>query len=210
MQATMVGIEIVKAALRLACRAPSLHNTQPWQWVLTDDGKLQLFLDPKRVMLSDRSGREALIGCGAALDHLRVAMAAAGWQAHVDRFPSPDNPNHLASIEFTPMEEVTDSDRRRADAILLRRSDRLPFYAPIARDWLELALRNACDDYDADAVQLDVLADEARLHLAEASQLSESLRLYNSAYHAELGWWTAPFEVSEGIPYTCLPTAAEG
>ncbi|MGH3595497.1 MAG: hypothetical protein ACRDUT_05920, partial [Mycobacterium sp.] len=30
MPATMVGIEVIKDAVRLACRAPSLHNTQPW------------------------------------------------------------------------------------------------------------------------------------------------------------------------------------
>ncbi|EUA73290.1 hypothetical protein I553_9446 [Mycobacterium xenopi 4042] len=61
----------------LACRAPSLHNTQPWQWVL-DGGQLQLFVDTHRVLAYDRSRRQALISCGAALDHFRVAMAAAG------------------------------------------------------------------------------------------------------------------------------------
>lgn len=203
MQATMVGTEIIKDAVRLACRAPSLYNIQPWRWVLTGNGQLQLFLDRNRVTVSDRSGREALIGCGAALDHLRVAMAAAGWQAHINRFPNPDNPNQLASIEFTPLEQVTDADRRRADAILLRRTDRLPFNAPLAWEWLE-HIRYA------DAVRVEVLPDEARSELANASQLTESLRLYNSAYHDELRWWTAPFEASEGIPYSSLVSASEG
>lgn len=207
MPATMVRTEVVKDAVRLACRAPSLHNAQPWQWMLTSDGRLQLFLDPKRVTTTDRSGREALIGCGAALDHLRVAMAAAGWQAHVDRFPNPDNPNQLASIEFTPREHVTDADRRRADAILLRRTDRLPFNAPLAGEWLETVRRI---DVGADAVHVDVLLDDARPALADASQLAESLRLYNAAYHDELRWWTAPFGTEEGIPYSSLVTAAEG
>ncbi|MGH3523221.1 MAG: NAD(P)H nitroreductase, partial [Mycobacterium sp.] len=99
MPVTMVEPEVIKDAVRLACRAPSLHNSQPWQWVLADDGRLQLFLDPSRVMLSDRSGREALIGCGAALDHLRVAMAAAGWCTQVNRFPNPNDPNHLATMD---------------------------------------------------------------------------------------------------------------
>ena len=76
---TLVGAEVVKDAVRSACRAPSLHNSQPWQWVF-DGGQLRLFLDPSRVMDTDQSAREALIGCGAALDHLRVAIAAAGWR----------------------------------------------------------------------------------------------------------------------------------
>ena len=35
---------------------------------------------------TDRSGREAIISCGAALDHFRVAMAAGGWNTTVDQF----------------------------------------------------------------------------------------------------------------------------
>ena len=61
---------------------------------------------------TDSSGREALIGCGAVLDHFRVAMAAAGWTANVDRFPNPNNPLHVASVDFTPMEFVTDGHRQ--------------------------------------------------------------------------------------------------
>jgi hypothetical protein len=94
-------------------------------------GRLELFLGLGRAMVSDRSGREALIGCGAALDHLRVATAAAGWQAEVSRFPDPNDPNRLASIAFIPMECVTDSQRSRASAIWARRTDRLPFIAPM-------------------------------------------------------------------------------
>lgn len=207
MPATLVGTEVIKNAVRLACRAPSLHNIQPWKWVLTDGGELQLFLDQNRVTVSDRFAREALIGCGAALDHLRVAMSAAGWQAHVDRFPDPDDASRLASIEFTPAGQVTDADRRRADAIMQRRTDRLPFNAPLTGDWLEHLRQHGLG---AAAVHIDVLSDEARAELADASQLTESLRLYNSAYHRELDWWTASFEPSEGIPYSSLVSAAEG
>jgi hypothetical protein len=92
---------------------------------------VDLFADPQRVVRShDSSGREALIGCGAALDHFRVAMAAAGWNISVDQFPNPDKLNHVASIGFTPLEFVTQAWRDRADAILQRRTDRLPFRAP--------------------------------------------------------------------------------
>jgi hypothetical protein len=206
MSDTMVDAQVIKDAVRLACRAPSLHNSQPWQWV-ADGPALQLFVDPSRVVPStDRSGREAFISCGAVLDHLRVAMAAAGWTSHVERFPNPNNADHLATIGFTPMEFVTDAHRRLADAILLRRTDRLPLAAP--PDWqsLEAVLRARVDD---DIAHLDVLADEARPQLAEASQLTEALRLYDSAYHAELSWWTASFEAVDGIPHSSLVSAAE-
>ena len=141
MRDTVVDTEVIRDAVRLACRAPSLHNSQPWRWVAEDD-TVQLFLDKDRVLYStDHSGREALIGCGAVLDHFRVAMAAAGWTANVDRFPNPNNHLILASIDFSPMEFVTDGHRRRADAILQRRTDRLPFAEPPDWESVETQLR---------------------------------------------------------------------
>src|SRR5271166_4997459 len=144
MTTPLVEAEVIEAAVESACRAPSQHNSQPWQWVFSS-GELRLFLDPSRVMDTDQSAREALIGCGAALDHLRVAMAAAGWQSHVDRFPSPDSPNHLASIQFTPIDSVTDQDRRRASAIWSRHTDRLPFSGPTDWQSFEAAVAGAVD-----------------------------------------------------------------
>ncbi|MBS4729331.1 NAD(P)H nitroreductase [Mycobacterium sp. SM1] len=206
MAATSPAIDVIKDGVRLACRAPSHYNAQPWLWVLAG-AAVHLLLDPSRVMTSDGSGRQAVIGCGAALDHLRVAMAASGWQAQIDRFPDPTDPNHLASVRFIPARPVTAAQRHRADAILMRRTDRLPFMAP--SDWqaLEPLLRTAVD---GDTVQLDVLPEDMRSCLADASRLADSLRLYDSTYHNELSWWTAPFEASEGIPYSSLVSAAEG
>jgi hypothetical protein len=206
MPAATVRIEVVQDAVRLACRAPSLHNSQPWQWVAGHDA-VQLFLNPIRVLDHDQSHREALIGCGAALHHFQVAMAAAGWHTRIDRFPNPDDPNDLASLKFTAMDHVTDEHRRRADAILMRRSDRLPFSG--STDWksFEPVLRNAVS---TGTVRFDVLADDLRPQLAEASQIATSLRLYDSAFHTEIGWWTGEFRASDGIPYSSLVSAAEG
>ena len=75
-------------------------------------------------------------------------------------------------------------------------------------DWesLRSLLLAAVDD---DVAHLDVIDDDARPQLAEASQLTDALRLYDTAYHDELNWWTAPFESSEGIPHSSLVSAAE-
>jgi hypothetical protein len=172
-----------------------------------DGAALHLYADQGRVVrAADTSGREALIACGALLDHFRVAMAAAGYTANVDRFPNPNNRLHIASIDFSPMELVTDGHRRRAAAILQRRTDRLPFAAPTDWDAIESTLGTTVS---SDRVRIDVVPDALRPQLAEASQLTESLRLYDSSYHAELEWWTATFEFSEGIPHSSLVSAAE-
>jgi nitroreductase len=144
------------------------------------------------------------------IDHLRVAMTAAGWMADVERFPNPNNPEHPATMEFTSMNCVTDDQRRRADVILKRRTDRLPlmapFFGPTGWESFEPVLLSRVG---ADPVRLHVLPDGMRPRLAEAARLTESLHLYDSSYHSELDWWTAPFEMSEGIPHSSLVSAAE-
>lgn len=205
MSASRTTVTTIRNALSAAGRAPSLHNIQPWRWVLDAD-ELHLYLDRGRVLPSDRGGREAVIGCGAALDHLRVAIAAAGMNAIIERLPNPNNPDHLASIQFTPMSYVTDGHRLRAEAIWARHSDRLPLNPPSNWATFEPVLRSRIKEYE---VQLDVLPESARARLAQASQLTESLRLYDSAYHAELHRWAVPFASSEGVPYDALTSAAE-
>jgi hypothetical protein len=169
--------------------------------------EVDLFVVHERVLRSvDRSGREALISCGAALGHFRIAMAAAGWKANVTAFPDRNVRDHLASFDFSPAEQVTAAERDRAAAISRRRTDRLPFQAP--RDWelIESALRNAADQ---GKVALDVLTDDARPTLAAASRLTESARRYDEYYQDEMHWWTGAVDGYQGIPPSALVSEGE-
>jgi len=198
--------KVLTQAVQLACRAPSLHNSQPWRWV-AEGGVLHLFADPTRIgQATDSTGREVVISCGAVLDHLRVAMAAAGWESHIDRLPDPNHRDHLATIQFSPAVFVTDAERARAEAITRRRTDRLPFIAPAQWDVFESLLRATID---ASVVDLDVISDDARSELAEASRLTEDLRRYDSSYQAELRWWTTQEESPQGIPPRALLSETE-
>ena len=203
---TMVDAGVITGAMELAVRAPSLHNSQPWRWV-ADGGVLELFADPTRIGRStDSTGREVLISCGAVLDHFCVAMAAAGWEALIDRFPNPNNHDHLATLEFRRMEFVTDAHRARAEAIGHRQTDRLPFAAPPQWDSFEPVLRETVARSVAD---LDVIPDDSRPQLADASRLTAEMRRYDSSYHAELQWWTAHSDPSQGIPPGSLLSETE-
>jgi hypothetical protein len=67
-----------RAVVSLATRAPSIHNSQPWQWRLADSS-MHLFADTSRLLpATDPDGRDLLLSCGATLHHLRVALAAEG------------------------------------------------------------------------------------------------------------------------------------
>ena len=87
-----------------------------------------------------------------------------------------------------------------------RHSDRLPF-GPVS-DWpaFETMMRQALGERET---HVDVVGPEQRSGLAEISDLAEVLRLYDSAYHAELSWWTTPFGSTTGIPHSALVSAPE-
>lgn len=96
--------ETLRGAIALATRAPSVHNTQPWRWVVGEES-VHLYADWSRQLpATDPDGRDLLISCGAALHHLRVALAALGWATVVHRIPNPAEPSHLAAIEPRPHE----------------------------------------------------------------------------------------------------------
>lgn len=197
---------VMAGVVALACRAPSVHNSQPWRWV-ADGGELRLFLDADRVPhATDHSGREAAISCGAALDHLRAAASAAGWHAVVARFPNPNDLDHLATVTFRSAQLVTDAERARAEAIRTRRTDRLPFEPPLAWAAVEPVVRSTIDPTKA---ALHVLSDSVRPQLAEASRLTEALRRYDTSYHAELHWWTGESATADGIPHSALASVSE-
>lgn len=207
MTASALSSDVIRDAVMLAGRAPSLHNSQPWRWV-SQGPTLQLWADPRRLMsATDHTGRELMLSCGAVLDHLRVAMAAAGWESSTERFPDPDEPDHLATLRFQPLETITAAHRLRADAIRRRRTDRLPFAAPTGWPNLYAMLCYAVGPFD---VVLDVVADEERPRLAEESLLDEQLRRYDTSYLAELRYWTSPFEPdATHVPESAMLSSSE-
>ena len=113
---------MLQTVLELAAQAPSARNSQPWRWQV-DAGGLHLDADWTRGLgdtTSDR--RDVLLGCGAVLNHCAVALAAAGWQPRIRRFPD-GRAGHLASFELIDRRPA-DGSVELADAIPRRRSDR--------------------------------------------------------------------------------------
>lgn len=201
------GMDVIRDAVALACRAPSVHNSQPWRWI-ADGPTLHLFANTSRLIsVADPQGREITLSCGAALDHFVVAMAASEWDTTVTRFPDPDKPTHLAAITFRPATAGADNaGRALAEAIPRRRTDRRPFGPP--DDWarFEVSLRQAIIPFH---VMIDVVLDSARPQLAEASRLTQEIRESDPSYEAELQWWTSPFVADEGVPQSALVSATE-
>jgi hypothetical protein len=200
------SIAVMRNAISVACRAPSIHNSQPWHW-RSDGRALHLFIDRRRlVRVADRSGREVIISCGVVLDHARTAMEAAGWEAAIERFPDPDNRDHLATLVFRPLKSIINQQLDRATAILERRTDRLPLREPICWGRFLPLLKQSIE---GSVVRLEEISNAARPRLARVSRLTAELRRDDSSYAAELHCWTAPFALYEGIPPENLATAPE-
>lgn len=103
----------VRAAVSLATRAPSIHNSQPWRWRLADSSVHLLAGTSRLLPVTDPDGRDLLLSCGAALHHLRVALAAEGWA------PLPATPRRaLAEVfeRFSPADATAGGiEHRRAE-----------------------------------------------------------------------------------------------
>lgn len=202
MTSTIPDDRLIRMAVNLACRAPSIHNSQPWRWRYAD-GVLDLHTDRRqRLASADLSGRQLVISCGAALNHLETAMQALKWSTQIDRLPDPAHPGHLARIRFRPGAEPRSHDFDLLDAIHHRHSDRRPF-GPVRSPFPSTLLAAA----DRLGVEVTVLPDDARPVLARATEMTAAARRYDSQYQGELRWWTRHSVDRRGIPATALATS---
>lgn len=196
----------VRAGVRAAGRAPSVHNTQPWRWVF-DGTRLHLFRDDSRwLAATDPHARQLVISCGAALHHARTAFADAGWHTDTSRLPDPARPDHLAAITFRPWPDPPPGIADRATAIDRRRTDRLPLLPPPRQADLVHRARLLVQPHD---LELHLLGEDARDRLAEVSAHDTAAHRYDMAYQSELHWWTGHSAEAGGVPAQSLASAEE-
>lgn len=191
--------DTIRAALILAGRAPSLHNSQPWQWRV-GDAALDLYADTSRHLPhADPDSRDMVLSCGAALHHCTVALAAMGWHARVHRLPDPADPDHLASIELIaqPPDEL---DIMLARVISRRRTDRRNYSAwPVP--WGDIALMGA--RAARAGVMLRQVDQIPRLNAIVAEAVSQHAA--DADYLAELSAWSGRYGSVAGVPARNTP-----
>ena len=112
--------------IAIAARAPSVHNTQPWRFRVSDTG-IELYCDPKRKLAADPAGREMLISCGAALFGLRLAVRSLGYQPLVDLLPDSDRLRLLARVSLGAAMPMTAAEREMFKALPHRHTHRGAF-----------------------------------------------------------------------------------
>ena len=201
----------VDAALAVAVRAPSIHNTQPWRWQLGPTG-LTLRADRERQLaVADPDGHSLLISCGAALHLTDLALRAQGWDVEVTVLPDATDPDALALFQVGNRHEPDADVLALVDAALRRRSDRRPFAGePVPESAVE-TLRAATHDSYA---WLDVPRDEGqRIDLAVAVSWADRVQQHDEAYVAEMTRWLRDPQVhssADGVPLEAIPHVTAG
>jgi nitroreductase len=187
------------AAMLLATRAPSVHNSQPWRWRVTTEG-LHLYADPDRHLPNiDPDSRDLLLSCGAALHHAVVALAAMGWQAKVTRLPDELHPTLLATI--APYRQpASELDIALAAAIPKRRTDRRHYaWWPIPAADIKLMGSRAAGA----GVVLRRVESLPKLRSIVAQAVWRHAT--DQDYLTELAAWSGRYGSSSGVPARNIP-----
>lgn len=117
---------LTRRLIETACRAPSVHNTQPWRWRIQGD-TIELWADRDRQLpVADPDGRNLAISCGAAVHHLIVTARALGVTPSVRLLPRQVEADLFASVELASGRPATDA-LKTLEAIERRRTDRRRF-----------------------------------------------------------------------------------
>jgi nitroreductase len=190
---------VIEQALRAAVRAPSVHNTQPWRFVVTAP-LVELHLDRVRVLpVADPAAREARMSCGAALFNLRLALQAAGRAVVTDLLPDPDRPDLLAILRVSGVRPATPEQRSLASAIAHRATNRRPFSDRPVPSAHRHALVHAADAEHARLALLDT--PKSLGTLATLLRRADHLQEEDPAFQRELCEWTgAGAGRADGVP----------
>jgi hypothetical protein len=185
-----------RRALAYAITAPNPHNLQPWLVDLRQPGMIILRTDPQRVLAeTDPYGRQILIGHGAFMELLVMALAKEGLESKLTLWPQNELPVDLKVWDARPVAQIAISKPSAAvapdalfDFILKRHTPKTDY--DIARPVSPTTLKALTDSHKAvgvavggtvDAVQLTAMRDlcwqSAQVELLTPRTFLESSKL---------------------------------
>ncbi|WP_368050070.1 nitroreductase [Micromonospora sp. C28SCA-DRY-2] len=192
-------------AAAMAGHAPSVHNTQPWRWRVLPDA-LELYAVPdRRLTATDPEGRLLAISCGTALHHARLALAAEGWTAMVERLPDPDEVDLLARLTGFSQSGADPDAMHMVQCMQVRHTDRRPVSdEPVST----AALGQITSAVAAEGCRLQILDRDQVMELAAAAGHAATVEAEDPLLREELEYWTSRAGTGTGLPPEVLPEQA--
>ena len=188
-----------------AARAPSVFNTQPWQFRVAGNA-LEMHADTRRgLRVLDPSGREMLISCGAALYGLRLAVRHLGYVPAIALLPDPGRPSLLARLYLGAEVPVTPAERDLLAVVPHRHTHRGPFSPGALPAGLLEGLRQ---DAAAEGAAL-VTVDEPAAYQRLAGLAAAAAAWRRRTAQAEVQRWTREpgSAARDGVPVSAYPAA---
>ena len=176
--------------LNYAVLAPSSHNTQPWLFRIVSDG-IELYADRTRALpVVDPEDRELIMSCGAALFNLRIALRHFGYEANVQNFPEAAKPDLLARVSFGKERAATAEDHALFQAIVKRRTNRMPFEQRPVQESLLFELQAAATKESA-WLHI-IMGEENRNMVAGLVAEGDRFQMSDGHFRRELAAWIHP------------------
>ncbi len=201
------SVQALRGAVDAAVLAPSVHNTQPWRFVLDNDHLDIRAEQSRRLQVLDPSARQLTISLGCAVFNARVAISASGFGAQVDRFPDPGDPDLVARLSLTAADLPGSGDATLAPLkaqLRNRQTNRRHFEDETVPDEVIERLSTAAQAEDARL--FEVIHPQHRLSLALLTQQADDQENVDPAYRAELRRWTTDDPTRrDGVPSMAVP-----
>jgi len=186
--------------LDAATRAPSSHNTQPWQFAPIDHGVAVIADRRRRLPVNDPFDRELTISCGAAITNIEIAARHLGLDAQVTALPEPGDNDLLAVVHLSPITDARAEGEPEFAAIETRCTTRGPL-AP--HHTIGLADVVAGDN----RVTFAEIGDDRREALADLVADGDRAQFADGAWRRELAGWMHPRGRGDGLTVGSLTGA---
>lgn len=197
-------VEALHRAVARATLAPSVHNTQPWRFVIEND-RIEIHADwTRQLHVLDPTGRQLMVSVGCALFNARVALAASGYAVQVTRTAEDPRSGPVATIKVTGNLTGESALTGLDEAIPVRQSNRRQFAdEEVPAEIVERLVHAATAE---GSVLVKVEREEHRLALTRLSQRADRQQILDPSYRAELRAWTTDDpRRRDGVPALAVP-----
>ncbi|WP_235558520.1 Acg family FMN-binding oxidoreductase, partial [Sphaerimonospora mesophila] len=162
--------------------------------------------DPeRRLRVEDTSGREMLIGCGAALFNVRITLRAMDYLPLVRLLPDPDRPNLLATVRPGTLVAADEHARLMHAEIERRRTHRGAFAdIPLSEEFLDALGREASEE----GARLVPIGSQAAVEvLAALTCAAQRVQEQDQPFALEVLRWSRPPGSTrrDGVPAGAYP-----